>query len=99
MTKTKQGFTQGGVITVSFSGDKTYSATCALDVSTKYAFNFALTHMGSEARTVYFKVSKGVGTATASMRWNGDFAIGAACVHPKYANSVVSRRVLFKANF
>lgn len=99
VTKTKQGFTQGGVITVSFSGDKTYSATCALDVSTKYAFNFALTHMGSEARTVYFKVSKGVGTATASMRWNGDFAIGAACVHPKYANSVVARRVLFKANF
>lgn len=97
--KTKQGFTQGGVVTVTFSGDKTYSATCAVISQTKYAFNFALTHMGSESRTSFFKVSKGVGKVTSTMRWNGDFSVSAACVNSKYANSTSYRRVIFKANF
>jgi hypothetical protein len=98
--KTSQGFNQGGKLTFNIYAPSFYSGRCTMLAETQYAFNFALTHMGSETKVGYFTVKNGRGSGTLTMRWNGEVRARTLCESPAFSNSVVSERyILFRANF
>ena len=96
---TAQRFTQGGVVTIKFSGDRSYSGSCVVTGETESAFNFALSYMGSENRFTTFKVKNGYGSGRLTMRWNGQVKVAALCSNPKYADIFDYRTPTFRANF
>jgi hypothetical protein len=99
-SKTSQGFKQGGKLTYNIYAPSFYNGRCTMLAETEYAFNFALTHMGSETKVGYFTVKNGRGTGTLTLRWNGEVRARVLCESPAFSNSVVSERYLiFRANF
>jgi alpha-tubulin suppressor-like RCC1 family protein len=97
--KTQGGFNQGGTLSVTFSGDSLYSGLCTVEASTKAAYNFALTYMGSEFKRSTFKVQNGKGSGKISLYWNGTSTFVAQCVSSKFATIIDTHRTTFKANF
>jgi len=98
--KTSQGFNQGGKLTYNIYAPSFYNARCTMLAETEYAFNFALTHMGSETKVGYFNVKNGRGSGTLTLRWNGEVRARTLCESPAFSNSVVSERyIIFRANF
>jgi alpha-tubulin suppressor-like RCC1 family protein len=97
--KNAQGFNQGGDITIKFTGDKEFNGTCTVLSETDYAFNFALTPVGSESRFTEFRVRNGYGSGKVRMRWNGKATVGALCKDPKFTDILDFRYATFKANF
>jgi alpha-tubulin suppressor-like RCC1 family protein len=98
-TKIKNGYAQGGTITIKFGGDKSFNGTCTVRASTAYAFNFALVLMGSESHFTVFKVKNGVGSGKITMRWNGEVDVGALCEDPKFVRILDTRKPIFRASF
>lgn len=98
-TKIKNGYAQGGTITIKFGGDKAFNGTCTVRASTAYAFNFALVLMGSESHFTVFKVKNGIGSGKITMRWNGEVDVGALCEDPKFVRILDSRKPIFRASF
>lgn len=98
-TKTRQGFTQGGNVTIKFSGDSTYSGLCVVYGKTDLAYNFALTYVGAESKYSSFKVSNGYGQGKLQMAWNGRSNVSALCSSSKFQDIFDFRLPVFKANF
>jgi hypothetical protein len=98
-TKIKNGYAQGGTITIKFGGDKSFNGTCTVSARTEYAFNFALVLMGSESHFTVFKVKNGIGSGKITMRWNGEVDVGALCEDPKFVSILDSRKPIFRASF
>ena len=98
-TKIKNGYSQGGTITIKFGGDKSFNGTCTVSARTEYAFNFALVLMGSESHFTVFKVKNGIGSGKITMRWNGEVDVGALCEDPKFVRILDSRKPIFRASF
>jgi hypothetical protein len=99
--RTSQGFTQGGVITFSVKGPKDFNGTCRTEAATGYAFNFALTYMGSETKHGSFKLINGRGTGKLTARWNGEFSASVVCSSGAFPDDdfASSKTVRFRANF
>jgi hypothetical protein len=93
------GFNQGGLITVKFSGDKPYNGTCLISAVNSNAFNFALTYVGTERRFNTFSVKNGFGLGRVNMRWNGKVVVTASCTDPHYATVSDFRIPTLKASF
>jgi alpha-tubulin suppressor-like RCC1 family protein len=98
-TKIKNGYTQGGEVTVKFGGDKAFNGTCTVLAKTDYAFNFALVSMGSESKFTVFKVKNGTGSGKVAMKWNGQVKVSALCEDPKFVSVFDYRTPTFRANF
>jgi hypothetical protein len=98
-TKISQGFTQGGLILIKFTGDREFSGNCAISAVTEKAFNFALTPMGKESRAAWFTVKNGSGSGKIQMYWNGQVRVSALCKDPKFQQVFDVRLPVFKANF
>lgn len=98
--RNSQGFNQGGYLTYNIYAPSFYNARCTMLGETTYAFNFALTHMGSETKYGYFNVKNGRGSGTLKMTWNGEVRARVLCESAAFSNSVTSERfVIFRANF
>jgi len=95
----KQGFRQGGLIGVSFQGEKRFNGECYVSLKNDAAFNFALTNVGAESAEKFFKVKDGKGVASIAMRWNGQIKITTICKDPKFAEVNAVMYHVFKANF
>lgn len=98
-TKNKQGFNQGGLVKVSFSGDSVYSGMCVILGTTAEAYNFALTYVGSESKFSYFNVRNGRGQGRIQMAWNGRSRISVSCTSSKFQDIFDFRLPIFRANF
>lgn len=97
--KIRNGYTQGGDITVKFGGDKAFNGTCTVLAKTDYAFNFALVSMGSESKFTTFRVINGSGSGKITMRWNGQVNVSALCKDPRFVSIFDYRTPILKANF
>jgi hypothetical protein len=81
---TKQGFTQGGALTISLSTGLGYQGTCEILASNLDATNFAGTPMGQELKNGSIVLKKGKGSGTLKMRWNGVVSVQIYCTSPVF---------------
>lgn len=97
----RQGFNQGGTITFNVSAPSNFTGSCVMQASTDYAFNFALTYMGSEVRRGKFTLKNGKGSGRLTTRWNGEFSATVLCTSGAFPEDDYSagKTVWLRANF
>jgi hypothetical protein len=99
--RNRQGFNQGGTITFNVTAPSNFTGSCVMQASTDYAFNFALTYMGSEVRRGKFTLKNGKGSGKLITRWNGEFSATVHCSSGAFPEDDYSagKLVRLRANF
>jgi alpha-tubulin suppressor-like RCC1 family protein len=94
-------FPQGGNLKFKHTAHKNFNGMCTVLAENPYAFNFALTHVGSEQQIKSFRVIRGLGTGSIKMRWNGEVTMTIACYSSAFPQHeyASTRTTVFKARF